>query len=85
MVFGKPGGANPVVMPRRRENHTEYYEATWLNPEGRVRRTRFSIAKHGERKALRLAMAARQRNERIRLPHAARVTYPCQMGIAIQL
>lgn len=67
MVFGKPGGANPVVgVSRRRENHTEYYEATWLNPEGRVRRTRFSIAKHGERKALRLAMAARQRNERIR-------------------
>lgn len=67
MVFGKPGGDNPAVgVSRRRENHTEYYEATWLNTEGRVQRTRFSIAKHGERKALRLAMAARQRNERIR-------------------
>lgn len=67
MVFGKPGGNNPVVgVSRRHENHTDYYEATWLNTEGRAQRTRFSIAKHGERKALRLAIAARQRNERIR-------------------
>jgi len=67
MVFGKPGGDNPAVgVSRRRENHTDYYEATWLNPEGRVQRTRFSISKHGERKALRLALAARQRNERVR-------------------
>lgn len=67
MVFGKPAGDNPAVgVARRRENTTDYYEATWLSPEGRVQRTRFSIGKHGERKALRLAMAARQKHERIR-------------------
>lgn len=67
MVFGKPAGSNPAVgVARRRENNTDYYEATWLSPEGRVQRTRYSIRKHGERKALRLAMAARQRHERIR-------------------
>jgi len=67
MVYGKPGGDNPAVgISRRRENHTDYYEATWLNTEGRIQRTRFSIQKHGERKALRLALAARERNERLR-------------------
>ena len=67
MVFGKPAGSNPAVgVARRRENHTDYYEATWLSPEGRVQRTRYSIRKHGERKAFRLALAARERHERIR-------------------
>lgn len=52
---------------RLREGHTEYYQATWATSAGKQRRTRYSIAKHGEKKALQLAVRARTRGERERL------------------
>jgi hypothetical protein len=52
---------------RRREGHTEYYEATWTTTVGKQRRTKFSIARHGEKRALQLARKARQQGERERL------------------
>lgn len=52
---------------RRREGHTEYFEATWGTTAGKQRRTKFSINRHGEKRALQLARQARQRGERERL------------------
>ncbi len=52
---------------RLQENHTAYYEATWINEHGKRQATRFSVNKHGDKKALRLAIKARERNERRRL------------------
>jgi hypothetical protein len=44
----------------------ECYEATWVTTAGKLRRTKYSIAKHGEKRALELARKARQRGERAR-------------------
>lgn len=44
----------------------EAYEANWVNEDGTIGRTSYSIVKHGQRKALRLAIAARNRHEAIR-------------------
>jgi hypothetical protein len=52
---------------RIRQGHTNYYEATWATTAGKQARTKFSIAKHGERKALALAKRARARGEKARL------------------
>lgn len=52
---------------RRREGHTDYYEATWTTTVGKLRRTKYSIARHGEKRALQLALRARKRGERERL------------------
>jgi AP2 domain len=51
---------------KRKEGHTEYYEATWVTTVGKLGRTRFSIAKYGEKRALQLARKARQQHERER-------------------
>lgn len=69
LVIGAPSQNNTGVVGVRRlkENGTEYYEATWVVAPGKQGRTRFSIAKHGEKQALRLACKARQRQERERL------------------
>jgi hypothetical protein len=45
----------------------EAYEATWINADGTVGRTSYSITKNGERKALKLAIEARNRGEQERL------------------
>lgn len=68
LVLGTPRSSSRFVGVRRlRENHTDYYEATWATTAGKQGRTRFSIARHGEKKALQLARQARQRGERERL------------------
>jgi hypothetical protein len=68
LVLGTPRSDLPVVGVRRvREGHTDYYEATWATFAGKQRRTRFSVAKHGEKRALQLARKARQNGERERL------------------
>jgi len=51
---------------RRKEGHTEYYEATWVTTVGKQGRTRFSIARHGEKRALQQARKARQLHEKQR-------------------
>lgn len=56
---------------RRKENGTEYFEATWVagvTKSGRTKlgRTRYSIARHGEKRALRMAIKARDQHERER-------------------
>jgi len=57
---------------RRREGHTEYYEATWTTTTGKQRRTKFSIPRHGEQRALALARKAREQGERTRWRTPAR-------------
>lgn len=59
-----PSGTRGVR--RVRQGYTEYYEATWATTAGKQRRTRYSIHKHGERRALSLARKARERGERDR-------------------
>ena len=63
----KPNNTGVVGVRRRAENHTDYYEATWVSETGNLGRTRFSIAKHGEKGALRKAIKARQAHEKERL------------------
>lgn len=62
----KPNNTGVVGVRRRKENGTEYYEATWVAETRKLGRTRFSIAKHGEKKALKQAIKARQAHERER-------------------
>ena len=52
---------------RIREGQTEYYEATWGTTAGKQARTKYSIARHGEERALQLASRARARGEKQRL------------------
>ncbi len=64
-ITNSPNGTRGIR--RLRENHTEYYQATWATSAGKQRRTRYSIAKHGEKRALQLARQARLQGERERL------------------
>lgn len=67
-VLGTTHSPSGIRGVRRvREGFTEYYEATWGTTAGKQGRTRFSIAKHGEKGALQLARKARQNGERARL------------------
>ena len=68
----KPNNTGVVGVRRRVENDTAYYEATWVTENGKQGRTRFSIAKHGEKRALKQAIKARQVHERERLLTKAR-------------
>ena len=75
--LGKPRTERQVVgifyststeagIRRVREGHTDYYQATWATYAGKQRRTKYSIAKHGEARALQLARKAREQGERER-------------------
>ena len=57
-----------VGVRRRRRGKIEVYEATWISRVDGCRRrtTCFSIARHGERKAFKLALKARKNGERMR-------------------
>ncbi len=73
--IGKPHTSRQVVglssrnktgvigVRRRKRGSTEVYEATWITDEGKVGRTTYSIARHGERKAFKLAVKARTEHE----------------------
>jgi AP2 domain len=58
-----------VGVRRRMRGKVEVFEATWIAREDgkRFRRTTcFSIARHGKKRAYKLALRARQRGERVR-------------------
>lgn len=67
-VVGKPRTSNSGIpgVRKRREGHTDYYEATWTIGPGKLGRTRYSVAKYGEAKARRLAKRARDQHEKQR-------------------
>ncbi len=74
-AIGKPHTSRQVVglssrnttgvigVRRRKRGNTEVYEATWVTEEGKVGRTTYSIARHGERRAFKLAVRARTKHE----------------------
>lgn len=65
-VIGAPRTSSGIVGVRRIvKEGREVYEATWREGN-RVRRTSYSIAKHGERKARALARQAREQRESVR-------------------
>lgn len=65
-VIGVSRTSTGIVGVRRTvKDGREVYEATWRE-DGRIRRTSYSIAKHGEKRALSLARRARERYERMR-------------------
>ncbi|GAB4434919.1 MAG: AP2/ERF family transcription factor [Chloroflexi bacterium OHK40] len=65
-VIGVSRTSTGIVGVRRTvKDGREVYEATWREGN-RIRRTSYSIAKHGERRALSLARRARERYERLR-------------------
>ncbi len=75
--LGKPRTERQVVgifyssneepgIRRLRKGNTEHYQATWATAAGKQRRAQYSIAKHGEKRALQLARKARERGERAR-------------------
>ena len=65
-VIGVSRTSTGIVGVRRTvKDGREVYEATWRDGN-RIRRTSYSIAKHGERRALSLARRAREKFERQR-------------------
>lgn len=65
-VIGVSRTSTGIVGVRRTvKDGREVYEATWRDGD-RIRRTSYSIAKHGERRALALARRAREKYERQR-------------------
>lgn len=57
-----------VGVRRRKRGNVEVFEATWISRGDKRKRvtTCFSIARHGEKKAFKLALRARQSGERTR-------------------
>jgi AP2 domain len=57
-----------VGIRRRKRGSTEVFEVTWMmrGETPKKRQTTYSITRHGEKKAFRLALKARQRGERMR-------------------
>ncbi|MDZ4718155.1 MAG: AP2/ERF family transcription factor [Roseiflexaceae bacterium] len=57
-----------VGVRRRKRGNIEVFEATWISRGEKRKRitTCFSIARHGEKKAFKLALRARQNGERMR-------------------
>ncbi len=71
-VIGVSRTSTGIVGVRRAiKDGREVYEATWREG-GRIKRTSYSIAKHGEKRALALARRARERYERQRQRSPAR-------------
>jgi hypothetical protein len=65
--FSSRNKSGVVGVRRMVKQGRDVYEATWMDANGRVGRTSFSIARHGERRAFRLAVRARQQHEKARL------------------
>jgi hypothetical protein len=64
----RPENDTGVVGVRRiQKGSADRFEASWMKADGAVGRTSYSIRKHGEKKAFRLAKQARMRGERRRL------------------
>ncbi|MBC8075126.1 MAG: hypothetical protein H7Y32_03545 [Chloroflexales bacterium] len=72
LVMGITRSTSGIVGVRRRIiNGVGYYEATWMTTANKMRRARYSVERHGERKALAMARKVREQGERLRLvtPH----------------
>jgi hypothetical protein len=65
--FSSRNKSGVVGVRRILKQGRDVYEATWMDADGRVGRTSFSIARHGEKRAFRLAVRARKLHEKARL------------------
>jgi len=65
--FSSRNKSGVVGVRRMLKQGRDVYEATWMDAYGRVGRTSFSIARHGEKRAFRMAVRARQLHEKARL------------------
>jgi hypothetical protein len=65
--FSSRNKSGVVGVRRMLKEGRDVYEATWMDAHSRVGRTSFSIARHGEKRAFRLAVRARQLHEKARL------------------
>src|SRR6476620_1316191 len=65
--FSSRNKSGVVGVRRMLKQGRDVYEATWMDAEGRVGRTSYSVARHGEKRAFRLAVRARQLHEKARL------------------
>jgi hypothetical protein len=65
--FSSRNKSGVVGVRRLLKQGRDVFEATWMDAQGRVGRTSFSIAHHGEKRAFRLAVRARQLHEKTRL------------------
>jgi hypothetical protein len=67
-IIGKVNAKSGMKNIRRiLENHTEYYVVTGVDGNHKKRCTRYSINKHGERRALRMALATETRWQKERI------------------
>lgn len=67
LVIGTTRSSTGVTGVRKiKEGNTYYYEATWVTTVGKQGRTKFSINRHGEKRALQKARRVRQQRERER-------------------
>jgi hypothetical protein len=67
--FHSRNNTGVVGVRRRMRGNVEVYEATWIIREDGKRRRRttcYSIARHGEKKAFKMALRARKSGERLR-------------------
>ncbi len=68
--FHSRNNTGTAGVRKRLRGNVEVYEATWIvrDEDGKRKRrtTCYSIARHGEKKAFRLALKARQQGERAR-------------------
>jgi hypothetical protein len=81
--FSSRNKSGVVGVRRLLKQGRDVYEATWMDADGHVGRTSYSIARHGEKRAFRLAVRARQLHEKARLqvplkraPRTARASQP---------
>jgi len=65
--FSSRNKSGVVGVRRLIKEGRDVYEATWIDEQGHVNRTSFSIARHGEKRAFRKAVRARQLHEKTRL------------------
>ena len=65
--FSSRNKSGVVGVRRMLKQGRDVYEATWMDARGQVGRTSFSVARHGEKRAFRLAVRARQLHEKARL------------------
>ena len=83
--FSSRNKSGVVGVRRMLKAGRDVYEATWMDERGRVGRTSFSIARHGEKRAFRLAVRARQLHEKARLQvPIKRVPRPASASLPIR-
>lgn len=59
-------GVTHVVSKSPKDKVYEYWQAAWIDPEGKRRTAKFSIARYGDEKAIEMAKKARRDGLRVK-------------------